>query len=108
MGLTKKKFAILMYLVLGWIIFHMGVAYFDDPMRFCIYDGNCVMVQDGCCPCNMMGSNTVISMGYREEWNEKIPINCKGVGCLAAISHHPSCYSEPVCESFTCKLKPLT
>lgn len=66
--------------------------------EYCMKDDDCIKVPSGCCGCNMGGTNKAVNKYYYE------PPNCTGMGCLAVMSDHWTCFAEPKCIDNTCKL----
>jgi len=69
MALTRKKkvLFLLLYVILIGICLSMLVSYFKDPMRFCIFDRNCIAVQNSKADCMHVGGEmTAINFYFYE------------------------------------------
>jgi hypothetical protein len=72
---------------------------------YCERDGDCVIVDAGCCGCNEGGQAIAVAKDYESIWEAQLEINCADVMCPQVISDHESCKSEPVCVEDKCALK---
>jgi len=73
----------------------------EDKLYSCENDSDCMAVS-GCCGCNGGGELNIINVKYIDEWNSYQKQNCKMISCIAVMSQHISCFSEPKCVNNLC------
>ncbi len=75
----------------------------------CADDSDCISVDADCCGCTAGGKATAINKNLKDQWKNKLSIDCKDIACSAVMSGDPSCISkEPRCTDNRCVLKEKT
>ena len=65
-----------------------------DAERTCTRDDECAFVDVACCACSMGGQRTAAQSAGLPTITQRRLGACAEVGCLAAISDHPSCAQD--------------
>jgi len=76
----------------------------DDELYLCEKNSDCVSISSGCCGCNSGGTATSINKDYESDWNSYSNMQCMGMGCLAVMSDHWTCFASPKCIDNRCEL----
>ena len=73
-------------------------------LQACQEDSECMLVQEGCCSCNMGGKKVPINSDNTNEY--KGGFKCDEVSCLAMMSNDPSCDADAnvLCLKGVCSL----
>lgn len=72
----------------------------------CETDSDCIMVDADCCGCTGGGKQKAMSKLMAEDWRDNLERDCADAGCMAVMSQHVSCYSDPVCVGGECSFEP--
>jgi hypothetical protein len=73
----------------------------SDPMATaCKGDGDCELVDEGCCSCNENGKRVAVLKGHAPKRN------CEGVMCPQMMSNDPSCFkvARAYCRQGVCAI----
>lgn len=81
---------------------HSGVEVGADE-HACTADTDCVLIDEGCCPCSAMGRRTGVRADMARAVAERRGSACAGIMCAQAISNDPSCAAtRAVCRGGQC------
>jgi hypothetical protein len=75
-----------------------------DP---CARDADCVLEQEGCCPCSSGGRRVPVAKARAKAFHAKVQAECKRspTACVMALSNDPSCFGAPACVDGKCGVK---
>jgi hypothetical protein len=63
-----------------------------EEMQGCQSDGDCVLVQEGCCPCALGGRMVSVNGGFSEQYDSAVLEECKrSSGACVSLEDDPSC-----------------
>jgi hypothetical protein len=69
----------------------------------CARDADCVLVQDGCCPCSAGGKMVAIAKSHAKAYAAKQGLTCKHTMCPQVLSSDPSCFGvAAACKAGAC------
>ena len=96
----EKKKILYIFLLIFFLVSIVVLDYFTKE-HYCETDDECILIQAGCCNCNMGGSNTAINNKYTDWWNTKLSFSCKNAVCSAVIND--KCNDDVArCVNHTC------
>ena len=78
----------------------------QNDLFSCKIDEDCIMVPPGCCGCSSGSGHIFINKNYEDDWRSFTQSICQQTACIAVISQHISCFSNPVCVENKCRSAP--
>ena len=76
----------------------------DKSYLKCSSDSDCIIIQDGPCPCSEGGRARAINQSKKDDWLNLIKNQFGNRLCPLVITNHPNCIATPKCINNICQL----